>query len=110
MACSSPTSMSHLPRRGWLTSFPAVAMSGRFSENHSPRGKDTVHQAVDLRARERPFHPVRDYLNSLRWDGIKRIDTWLTEYLGAEQTEYTRAIGRMFLVGVDRGKQRVNSE
>jgi predicted P-loop ATPase len=61
-------------------------------------GKDTVHQAVDLRARERAFHPVRDYLNSLRWDGTPRINTWLTTYLGAEDTEYTRAIGRMFLV------------
>jgi predicted P-loop ATPase len=61
-------------------------------------GKDTVHSAVDLRARERSFHPVRDYLNSLRWDGTKRVDWWLTYYLGAEQTEYTKAIGKMFLV------------
>jgi predicted P-loop ATPase len=61
-------------------------------------GKDTVHQAVDLRARERPFHPVRDWLNSLRWDATPRVATWLTTYLGAKETEYTKAIGRMFLV------------
>ena len=60
--------------------------------------KDTVHQAVDLRAREQSFHPVRDYLNPLRWDGTKRVGQWLTTYLGAKETEYTRAIGRMFLV------------
>ena len=61
-------------------------------------GQETVHRAVDLRARERLFHPVRDYLNSLRWDGKPRVSTWLSSYLGANQSEYTEAIGRMFLV------------
>jgi predicted P-loop ATPase len=60
--------------------------------------KDTVHQAVDLRSRERSFHPVQDYLNSPRWDGTPRVGNWLTTYLGAPSTEYTRAIGQMFLV------------
>jgi predicted P-loop ATPase len=40
-------------------------------------GKNTTHEAVDKRSREHSFHPVRDYLNSLRWDGKGRLDTWL---------------------------------
>jgi predicted P-loop ATPase len=56
-----------------------------------------VHQAVDLRARERAFHPVREYLHSLEWDGTERLPTWLACYLGAEDNEYTRRIGPMFL-------------
>ena len=63
-------------------------------------GKDTVHQAVDLRADERRFHPVRDYLDALRWDGTPRLATWLATYLGAEDTEYHRRIGCMFLVAM----------
>jgi predicted P-loop ATPase len=63
-------------------------------------GKDTVHQAVDLRAQERTYHPVRDYLDSLRWDGKPRVKTWLSDYLGAEPTEYHSGIGRMFLVAM----------
>lgn len=63
-------------------------------------GKDTTHQAVDLRAVECAFHPVRDYLTGLRWDGKKRLDNWLSTYLGTEATPYTVAIGRMFMVAM----------
>lgn len=62
--------------------------------------KDTTHQAVDLRAHERGFHPVRDYLNGLRWDGTPRLETWLHTYLCAEATPYTKGIGTMFLVAM----------
>ena len=62
--------------------------------------KDTTHQAVQKRASERAFHPVRDYLNGLRWDGMPRVNKWLFDYLGAEHTPYTSAIGRMFLVAM----------
>jgi predicted P-loop ATPase len=63
-------------------------------------GKDTVHQAVDLRAQEARFHPVRDYLTALRWDGVPRLSVWLRTYLGAEDTEYHGRIGYMFLVAM----------
>jgi predicted P-loop ATPase len=64
-------------------------------------GKDTLHHAVDLRAQECAFHPVRNYLAALRWDGRQRLDTWLHDYLGAEASEeYQRGIGRMFLVAM----------
>ncbi|MGI4765048.1 MAG: VapE domain-containing protein [Janthinobacterium lividum] len=62
--------------------------------------KDTAHQAVDLRAQERAFNPVRDYLANLVWDGTSRLEGWLTRYLGAERTPYTAEIGRMFLVAM----------
>ncbi|ACL56972.1 virulence-associated E family protein [Methylobacterium nodulans] len=62
--------------------------------------KDTAHQAVDQRAHERSFHPVRDYLDGLRWDARERLGTWLSTYLGAEATPYTAGIGTMFLVAM----------
>ncbi len=49
-------------------------------------------------ASERAYHPVKEYLDSLpEWDGVKRIDTLLTDYLGAEDTAYTRAVIRKTL-------------
>lgn len=61
-------------------------------------GKDTMHQAVDLAAAERTFHPVREYLDQLRWDGTPRLGRWLTTYMGAENCPYTRGIGMLFVV------------
>jgi predicted P-loop ATPase len=62
--------------------------------------KDVVHQAVDVRAHERRFHPVRDYLKGLQWDGTARLEQLLPSYFGAEATPYVRAIGPMFLVSM----------
>jgi predicted P-loop ATPase len=63
-------------------------------------GKDIVHQAVDMHAYERRFHPVRQYLESLEWDEVPRLKTWLCSYLGAEDNAYHAGIGRMFLTGM----------
>ena len=62
--------------------------------------KDVAHQAVELRARENSFHPVRDHLEALRWDGVARLGSWLTAYLGVPAGAYSAAIGRMFLVAM----------
>jgi putative DNA primase/helicase len=51
---------------------------------------DVAGQAIQTVARDHTFHPVRTYLNNLHWDGIERVDRWLTTYLGADDTEYSR--------------------
>jgi predicted P-loop ATPase len=63
-------------------------------------GRDTVRDAVNARARENAIHPVREWLQSLIWDGQKRVNVWMTTRLGAELTPYTQAIGQMFLVSL----------
>jgi predicted P-loop ATPase len=62
--------------------------------------KDIIHQAVDIVAHQRRFHPVRDYLNGVTWDGVPRLQSWLIDYLGAESTPYIMSIGKMFLVSM----------
>lgn len=69
--------------------------------NGLPRlSKDVTHQATDLVAADEGFHPVRQYLESLAWDGKSRARTWLSTYLGSAATPYTAAIGAMFLVAM----------
>jgi hypothetical protein len=63
-------------------------------------GRDATHQAVDAVGRENPYHPVRQYLDALVWDGVDRLDDWLSDCLGVEKTEYAMAIGKMFLIAM----------
>lgn len=51
-----------------------------------------IEDAKNLIFNTNTFHPVRDYLNGLRWDGVPRLETALIDYLGAEDTSYTRAV------------------
>ena len=60
--------------------------------------KDKIYDAVNITAQHNSFHPVRDYLADCRWDGVPRVDTLLIDYLGAEDTPYTRAVTRKTLV------------
>jgi predicted P-loop ATPase len=62
--------------------------------------KDVAHQAIDMHAHERRFHPVRNYLTGLQWDHTERLNHLLPTYLGAEATDYALAIGPMFLISM----------
>ncbi len=47
---------------------------------------------------DRSYHPIRDFFQNLpEWDGVKRVETALVDYLGAEDTPYVRAVTRKLL-------------
>jgi predicted P-loop ATPase len=55
-------------------------------------------QAVQTVAKDRAFHPVRAYLDALKWDGTKRLESWLSLYLGVMPDDYSAAVGARWLV------------
>jgi predicted P-loop ATPase len=57
-----------------------------------------IRDGLDLTLEKNAFHPVRDYLESLVWDGHNRVETLLTDYLGSADDAYTRAVTRKTLV------------
>src|SRR5262249_181073 len=64
-------------------------------------GGETVRDAMREYARhQRAFHPVRDYLNGLIWDKTPPPGPCLTIYLGADDNDYTRGIGRLFPISM----------
>src|SRR5262249_55675416 len=48
-------------------------------------GSETMFDAIKLHSRENSFHPIREYLADLEWDGKFRVSSWLSAYLGAEE-------------------------
>lgn len=61
-------------------------------------GKDRIFDALALCANDNKIDEVKDYLLAQKWDGVKRLDTLLIDYFGADNTPYTRAVTRKALV------------
>ena len=58
-----------------------------------------VWDSLMVLCRAAPFHPVVEYLSRLEWDGVERLDRWLTTYLSAPENEYTKAVGTKWMLG-----------
>lgn len=74
-----------------------IRFSFTYESNGKEAAKDKIADAVALIGKRYAYHPVRDYLDGLKWDGTERIDTWLIDHLGAEDTPINRAFGRKIL-------------
>lgn len=61
-------------------------------------GTDAIVEAVLCVASKHGFDPVATYLDALRWDGVGRVDRWLVEFLGADDSPYVRSVGAAFLI------------
>ncbi len=62
------------------------------------RSKDIIDDSFKNHAIKYGYNPVEEYLDSLEWDGVKRLDTLYIDYLGAHDNEYIRAIARKAFV------------
>lgn len=57
-------------------------------------GVQKIYDALESVLEMHKFHPIRDYIASLAWDGAPRLDTLFIDYLGAPDTTLTRAMTR----------------
>lgn len=51
---------------------------------------------------KKSFHPVRDFLDRLKWDKVPRLDTMLIRLAGAEDTALNRAISAAWMISAVR--------
>ena len=70
-----------------------------FEENYGLTIEKKIQDAVMVIANENRYHPVRDFLNALQWDGTERIRYCLHRFLGADTDDYTCEAMRLFLLG-----------
>ena len=90
--------------------FPDITETVQWSDQHDVAltvwlhhqgimvGSDIAGKAVQRVAREYPFHPVREYLDGLTWDGMPRMDNWLIEYCRVSASNYAAAVGSAWLL------------
>lgn len=85
-------------KRDWDDSDEACLRNYLSRKPYKIEASKKIEDALSELTKKRSIHVVQDYFNSLKWDGIPRLDTLLIDYLGAEDSEYTRAVIRKELV------------
>lgn len=65
-------------------------------------GREDLEVGLSIAAGGFRFHPVRDWLDGLCWDGVPRLDEWLPVVMGTDDTPYHRWVGSKFLIGAVR--------
>jgi len=93
-----------LPWRGkdetpYWTDTDDACLRNYFATKYLIKGKGIIDDALQEVTQANKFHPVREYLTGLNWDGECRVDTLFIDYIGAEDTEYIRAVTRKWMCG-----------
>lgn len=63
-------------------------------------GKDQVEIAAHNVAIHNPCNAPKDWMETLKWDGVPRLDRMLTTYYTADENDYTKAVGKNFMIGM----------
>ena len=72
-------------------------------KNYGLTSDRVIAKAIDIVANENSFHPILEYLENLKWDGIPRIQHMLTHFFGAEDIQYTGEVMKMHMMVLSAG-------
>lgn len=87
---------TNLPRE-W-SDVDDVILQAWFESNYMMIPKSTVTDAVAMVSKKNRYNPLKDRLNGLEWDGVERIDSWMTDFLDVKEDIFTKGVGRKFLI------------
>ena len=87
------------PRSGKTLNDTDMKYILRRMEKYGISSEKKIESAIRIVANENRYHPIRDYLNGLQWDGTERIAHVLHHFLGAAEDEYTCEAMKIFLLG-----------
>ncbi len=65
-----------------------------------PLSQSNIVAAAANAANIHKYDPIRQWIDGLTWDGVRRLDTWLTKACHAKDTPLNRAIGRAWMIGL----------
>ena len=87
------------PRRGnYWTDTDDAGLRYYIEKVYAIEGRQKIFDALSIVAEDASYHPVKDYLDGLIWDGVPRIEMLLINYFGADDNIYTRTVTRKALV------------
>ncbi|WP_240646569.1 virulence-associated E family protein [Chitinophaga rhizosphaerae] len=86
------------PQTAYLTDVDDAGVRHYLESVYNITGVQKVQDGMNLVTAANGFHPVRQYLEGLKWDGVPRVDQLLIDYLGAEDNIYVRTVIRKVLV------------
>lgn len=66
--------------------------------NYDITGKEKIADAMTAVLTRHSYHPVREYLDGLQWDGTPRLERLIIDYIGAADTEINRAMTRKHFI------------
>ncbi len=84
--------------RAW-GSHDDAALYSIIQTDYGVKNRNDYFDAIKNVSMRNRFHPVRDILDSLEWDGSERIRSLLPGYLGVEDTEYSYQVMRLWMLG-----------
>ena len=82
-----------------VTDMDDVRLRHYMEKNYQMSNDKKIREGMWIVASENAYHPVREYLNSLTWDGSERIRYVLRHFLGAAIDDYTYECMKLFLLG-----------
>src|SRR5699024_8284154 len=82
-----------------LSDFDDSSLRNYLSRTYDIKAKDVIFDGLNEEAMNNRFHPIRDYLISLKWDGQKRLDTLIIDLFDADDTQLNRMMTRLYFVG-----------
>lgn len=68
-------------------------------KNYGIGYQSVLETAIKVVANENRYHPIRDVLNSLVWDGVPRVENMLTHFFGADKSELITTTMKLFMLG-----------
>jgi len=99
------SALGNLPWRkvkGWqdraLRNVDDAGLRVYLEKTYNITGEKKITDVLTLHLHKNGYHPIKNYLEKIKWDGEERIDTLLIDYFGARDTPYVRAVIRKSLV------------
>ena len=90
--------VNEIDNRAW-SSYDDSQLFSILQSDYEMKSRNDYFDAIKNVSMKNKFHPVRELLDSFKWDGKEYIRNLLPDYLGVEDTEYSYQVMRLFMLG-----------